>query len=158
MKLEEGTSAPDFELTDAEGRVWRLQDLRGQKVIIFFYPADDTPGCTIEACDFRDSHEELQELGYLTLGVSPQGADSKKAFTQKYNLNFPLLIDDGAEVAQSYGVREEKEPFKGVPIIINRSTFIIDEEGLITGALYGVRARGHVSQLRERLASTGAST
>lgn len=151
MKLEVGDDAPLFELQDAEGKTWRLDDLRGQKVVLFFYPADDTPGCTIEACDFRDAQNELADAGYTVLGVSPQGQDSKQAFAQKYNLNFPLLIDHEAEVARAYGAYKDKGTFGDIPIVIDRSTFVIDEAGRIAEALYGVRPQGHVSELQERL-------
>ena len=150
-KLEEGTKAPEFELPDAEGKVWKLSDLKGQKVILYFYPADDTPGCTAEACDFRDSRTDLQEAGYVVLGVSPQGEGSKRSFVQKYNLNFPLLIDSELEAAKSYGAARANGVFKGIPLSVQRATFVIDEEGVLVQALYGVRAKGHVDQLKENL-------
>ena len=150
MKLEPGTDAPDFELQDAEGRTWRLVDLRGQKVVLYFYPADDTPGCTAEACDFRDTKSEFENAGYQVLGVSPQGADSHAAFSSKFNLNFPLLIDTDMKVAEAYrAVREAPGDYKGIPLYIHRSTFIIDEDGKITEALYGVHGRGHVADIRK---------
>ena len=147
--LEKGAPAPEFEMYDADGKLWRLADLRGQKVILYFYPADDTPGCTIQACDFRDSHHVLQEAGYVVLGVSPQGAQSHQRFTAKFGLNFPLLIDKGAEVARSYGAYKEQGKWEGIPLIIKRSTFVIGEDGTIEQALYGVKAKGHVDALRE---------
>jgi peroxiredoxin Q/BCP len=148
MAIGEGDRAPDFQMLDESGQIWRLSDLRGRRVILFFYPIDDTPGCTIEACDFRDAHQELVDGGYIVLGVSPQSAASKRAFIEEYSLNFPLLIDEGAEVAKAYGVFKEKGAFKGVPVIIDRSTFIIDEDGLIERALLGVKAPGHVDSLK----------
>ncbi len=150
-KLEAGTKAPDFELPDAEGKVWKLSDLAGQKVILYFYPADDTPGCTAQACDFRDSQHGLKEAGYVVLGVSPQGAESHQRFAQKYELNFPLLVDEGLEIAQAYGVARAEGVFKALPLKVKRSTFVIDENGRIEQALYGVRAKGHVAQLKESL-------
>ncbi|MDQ3954595.1 MAG: peroxiredoxin [Actinomycetota bacterium] len=153
-KLTKGMEAPDFELVDGEGKTWRLKDLRGQKVIIYFYPADNTPGCTAQACDFRDSIEDFEISGYQVLGISPQGAKSHQRFTEKYELNFPLLVDKDFEAARSYGVTSETgAQFKGIPIRIKRSTFVIDEEGKLIEALYGVRARGHVEKLRTMLAS-----
>jgi thioredoxin-dependent peroxiredoxin len=152
VTLAEGAQAPDFELSDADGKVWRLRDLRGSRVVLYFYPADDTPGCTAEACDFRDSHTVFEADNYVVLGVSPQGADSHKAFADKFSLNFPLLIDEDLAVAHAYGaVREQVGDYKGVPLHIKRSTFVIDEEGRIEQALYGVHGRGHVAALRELL-------
>ena len=150
MKLTAGMNAPDFEMRDADGRTWSLKELRGQKVVLYFYPADDTPGCTAEACDFRDSKSEFEDAGYQVLGVSPQEADSHTAFASKFNLNFPLLIDPDMKIAQAYGaLREEPGDYKGIPLHILRSTFIIDENGKITEALYGVNGRGHVADVRK---------
>lgn len=152
MKLQPGMPAPDFELPDAEGRLWRLEDLRGKRVVLYFYPIDDTPGCTAEACDFRDAREGFANAGYEILGVSPQGADSHKAFAAKYGLNFPLLVDYDMRAAEAYGVTSQHgREYEGTPIEINRSTFVIDEGGRIESAEYGVKARGHVSRLQEQL-------
>jgi len=148
MEINEGDRAPEFQMLDANGKIWRLSDLRGKKVILYFYPIDDTPGCTVEACDFRDSHDELQEAGFTVLGVSPQGASSKRAFIEKYDLNFPLLIDEGGDVAKAYGVWKHRGEFQGISVDINRSTFVIDEQGKIERALYGVNAPGHVDELK----------
>ena len=149
--LEVGAAAPDFELEDADGKTWRLEDLRGKRVILYFYPIDDTPGCTIEACDFRDSYQELQDAGYVVLGVSPQGADSHRAFADKFNLNFPLLIDADGAVAGKYGAWEDRGDYKGMPLLVTRSTFVIDANGNIADAFYGMKAKGHVASLRESL-------
>ena len=152
MTLAPGMPAPDFELPDASGKLWRLKDLSGKKVVLYFYPIDDTPGCTAEACDFRDARDDFAKAGYEVLGVSPQGADSHKAFSNKYELNFPLLIDADMRAAQAYGaVPREERDYKGTPIEVNRSTFVIDENGRIESAEYGVKARGHVSRLQEQL-------
>ena len=147
-QLKEGDEAPHFEMPDQEGRMWKLDDLKGQRVILYFYPADDTPGCTKQACDFRDSQHGLQAAGYTVLGVSPQDADSHQGFREKYSLNFPLLIDEGLGVAKAYGAVRTSGLFKGG---VNRSTFVIDEDGKIAHALYGVRATGHVAKLKEAL-------
>ncbi len=149
MKLSKGDPAPDFALPDAEGKEWRLSDLRGQKVIVYFYPADDTPGCTAEACDFRDSQSALTQAGYTVLGISPQGAESKQRFVAKYGLNFPLLVDENTEVAESYGTAEDGGDYKGIPLRVKRATFVVDEEGKVAEAQYGVRAQGHVAGLKE---------
>ncbi|MFN2589060.1 MAG: peroxiredoxin [Actinomycetota bacterium] len=143
-KLERGDKAPDFSLEDGERRKWSLGDLRGQKVIVYFYPADDTPGCTVQACDFRDAQAGLAAAGYLVLGVSPQGAASHLRFSDKHSLNFPLLVDSDYAMARAYGVAEEREGKK--PRIV-RSTFVIDGDGTVIEALYGVNARGHVASL-----------
>ena len=152
VKLEPGDAAPEFDLADANGKAWRLRDLRGNKVVLYFYPADDTPGCTAEACDFRDSLADFSGSGYTVLGVSPQDEGSHLAFTKKFNLNFPLLIDADRQLAKAYGaLREILEEWKGIPLHVKRSTFVIDEEGRIESAQYGVKARGHVARLREEL-------
>ena len=150
-KLQAGMAAPQFELPDAAGNVWRLSELRGRKVILYFYPADDTPGCTAEACDFRDSHQDLEAAGYVVLGVSPQGEDSHQRFARKFNLNFPLLVDEDLNAAKAYGAARANGLFKGIPLSVQRATFVIDEDGKIVQALYGVRAKGHVSHLKDSL-------
>lgn len=149
MKLETGMDAPDFSTVDADGRRWTLSGLRGQKVVLYFYPADDTRGCTAQACDFRDSQAEWKEAGYLVLGVSAQGSDSHRAFAQKNSLNFPLLVDEDLSLADSYGTRAE--PKDGISPVSNRSTFVIDEEGQIVEALYGVKWQGHIDELKKKL-------
>jgi thioredoxin-dependent peroxiredoxin len=150
-RLSQGDEAPAFELKDADGKTWRLTDLKGRRVVLYFYPADDTPGCTVQACDFRDSINDWAKAGYVVLGVSPQGADSKRAFIDKYALNFPLLIDQGAEVTRRYAAYKERGDWEGIPLVVNRSTFVIDEEGVIEHALYGVQARGHRDMLKQLL-------
>ena len=150
--LKAGDPAPDFEMEDGEGKTWRLADLAGKKVVLYFYPADDTPGCTKEACDFRDTHNAWADSGYVVLGVSPQNAASHTRFASKYELNFPLLVDDDLAVAKRYSaLREKPEEWEGIKLHVKRSTFVIDEKGTIEHALYGVNARGHVDTLRETL-------
>ena len=150
--LEPGMEAPEFALQDADGKMWRLSELRGRKVIVYFYPVDDTPGCTAEACDFRDSQSAFRSAGYVVLGISPQDAGSHTAFSTKYNLNFPLLIDEGREVAAAYGaLPSRKSMWKGIPLTVKRSTFVIDEKGRVEYAMYGVKGRGHVEKLKETL-------
>lgn len=147
-KLQRGDKAPDFSLEDADGRTWNLADLRGQKVIVYFYPADDTPGCTAEACDFRDAQSDLSTAGFQVLGVSPQGAASHRRFSEKYSLNFPLLIDSGLEMARAYGVTDQRgEEYEGRKLRVKRSTFVVDEDGTVLEAQYGVKAKGHVESL-----------
>lgn len=151
-RLVKGDEAPDFELKDGEGHSWRLADHRGQKLIVYFYPADDTPGCTSEACDFRDAQEDLREAGYEVVGISPQDETSHRSFSSRYALNFPLLVDDRFTVAEMYGARAETESsWHDIPLKVTRSTFVIDEDGRVVEALYGVRGKGHVGSLREAL-------
>ena len=151
-RLRAGDAAPDFDLADQTGARWRLKDLAGKRVILYFYPADDTPGCTAQACDFRDARDDLAASGYVILGVSPQNQGSHDAFARKYSLNFPLLVDDRSETARRYGaVAEKRNGHERVPRRIKRSTFVIDEKGAILEALYGVKARGHVGSLADRL-------
>lgn len=149
--LQPGDVAPSFELEDANGKVWRLSDLKDRKVILYFYPADDTPGCTAESCDFRDASSELSKAGYTILGVSPQGAASHQRFAEKYSLSFPLLIDEDLSTARAFGAYKEMGDYKQIPLRVKRSTFVINENGKIEHALYGVKARGHVEALRETL-------
>jgi peroxiredoxin Q/BCP len=151
VELSRGDAAPEFDLQDASGKRWKLSELRGRRVILYFYPADDTPGCTAQACDFRDALIELQEAGYLVLGVSPQGAESHKAFADKFALNFPLLMDEDHAVAERYGAWGENKYYKNIFLGIKRSTFVIDEQGRIEEAQYGVKAKGHVERLRAAL-------
>ena len=143
-QLQRGDKAPGFSLEDGDGTTWNLDDLRGEKVIVYFYPADDTSGCTIQACDFRDAQSELTTAGYRVFGVSPQGAASHRRFSDKYSLNFPLLIDSEYTMARDYGVTQEVE---GKKPRIKRSTFVIDEDGTLLEAQYGVSAKGHVESL-----------
>ncbi len=149
-QLERGDKAPDFSLEDGDGRTWNLADLRGQKVIVYFYPADDTPGCTTQACDFRDAQADLTAAGYQVLGVSPQGAASHRRFSAKHSLNFPLLIDSDLTMAKAYGVIQDRDAeYEGKKLRVKRSTFVIDEDGTLLEAQYGVRAKGHVGSLLE---------
>lgn len=151
MQLQPGDPAPTFSLEDGDGKIWDLTDLKGQKVVLYFYPADDTPGCTAQACDFRDTSSVWREAGYTVLGVSPQGAESHRNFTSKHGLNFPLLIDEDHKVAESYGAWGEKKNYGKTYEGIVRSTFVIDENGKIAEAQYNVKATGHVARLQEAL-------
>ena len=149
--LQVGDPAPAFEMKDADGKTWSLEDLKGQKVILYFYPADDTPGCTKESCDFRDASTDLKTAGYTVLGVSPQGAESHKGFADKHSLNFPLLIDGDLKATRAFGAFKDLGNYKDIPIRVKRSTFVIDEDGRIAYAEYGVKAAGHVERLRQKL-------
>ena len=151
MKLEPGDNAPDFSLEDGEGKRWTLSEMSGQKVVLYFYPADDTPGCTAQACDFRDTSSVWESSGFTVLGVSPQGADSHQRFSAKHSLNFPLLIDEDHSVAEAYGAWGERKNYGKTYEGIIRSTFVIDEAGKIDKALYNVKATGHVARLQQEL-------
>jgi peroxiredoxin Q/BCP len=152
VKLEPGMEAPEIGLPDAAGKLWTLKDLEGSSAIVYFYPADDTPGCTAEACDFRDSMSDFQGSGYKVLGISPQDAESHNAFAARYRLNFPLLIDTDLTAAERYGaVASEERHYKDIPLRVSRSTFVLDPEGRLTHALYGLRGQGHVAKLKELL-------
>lgn len=145
--LNVGDQAPDFTLdSDDDGEV-SLSDLRGQKVILYFYPKDMTPGCTTQACDFRDNMETFEEKGYRVLGVSPDPVERHEKFRGKHDLNFTLLADPEHDVAQAYGVWREKKNYGKTYTGIVRSTFFIDEEGKIAEIQDNVRAKGHVERL-----------
>jgi thioredoxin-dependent peroxiredoxin len=145
--IEEGAPAPDFELSGDDGERVRLSDLRGRPVILYFYPKDDTPGCTTQACELRDEYAEFRERGAVVLGVSPDDEASHAKFKSKYSLPFTLLADPGHEVADRYGVWGERE-FAGRKYMgIKRSTFVIDAEGHVTRAMYGVKPQGHAEKV-----------
>jgi peroxiredoxin Q/BCP len=145
--VEEGNRAPDFELAaDSGGRV-RLSDLRGRTVVLYFYPKDDTPGCTKQACGLRDVYGEIQERGATVLGVSPDSEASHVRFREKYGLPFPLLADPDHEVAELYGVLVEKNAYGKKSMGIKRSTFVIDGEGKVAKAMLGVSPDGHADKV-----------
>ena len=150
-KLEAGAPAPAFTLPDADGNEISLTDLRGQKVILYFYPAASTPGCTTEACDFRDSLNSLKSAGFTVLGISKDDAEPLKKFRDEERLNFPLLSDTDLTVHRRYGAYGEKSMYGKTVTGVLRSTFVIDEEGTVTLPLYNVKATGHVASLRKKL-------
>ncbi len=151
MSLTEGQPAPDFSLPTTEGSTVRLSDLRGKKVVLYFYPKDDTPGCTKEACSFRDHLGALQQMGVVVLGVSPDSVQSHQKFAQKYGLNFPLLADEGAQVATAYGVWKEKKQYGRTYMGIERTTFLIDENGIVRKVFPKVKVDGHVEEVMEAI-------
>ena len=150
-RLEPGDEAPDFTLPDADGKQVSLSSLRGQQVIVYFYPAAMTPGCTKEACDFRDSIQSLAAAGVTVLGISPDKPDRLAKFRDRDNLNFPLLSDPDHAVEQAYGAYGEKTLYGKTTIGVIRSTFLVDEQGKIARAYYNVKATGHVERLRKDL-------
>ena len=141
--IEEGKPAPDFELSSDSGEKVKLSDYRGQPVVVYFYPKDDTPGCTAEACGFRDEYASFQERGAVILGVSPDDEASHVAFKEKYQLPFLLLADPEHETAETYGVWVERNYAGKKYMGIKRSTFVIDAEGKVAKAMYGVKPDGH---------------
>jgi len=149
--LKVGDQAPDFEATLDTGEKVSLKQFRGKKVVLYFYPKDNTPGCTREACDFRDSLGAIQARDSVVLGVSPDSAKSHQKFKEKFALPFPLVSDEGRAVAQAYGVWREKQLYGKISMGIVRSTFIIDEKGRITRAYDNVRVAGHVEDVLSNL-------
>ena len=149
--LETGMPAPGFSVPDKDGHQVSLSDYRGKKVILYFYPAASTPGCTTQACDFRDNMASLQSSGYVVLGVSKDKLPALQKFAQSENLGFPLLSDEDLTVHHAYGALGEKSMYGKTVQGVLRSTFVIDEQGVIEHALYNVKATGHVESLRKRL-------
>lgn len=142
-----GEPAPDFELPDEEGNLFRLSDLRGQPLILFFYPKDDTPGCTKEACGFRDDYSAYQRAGVRLLGVSPDSSSSHTKFKDKYDLPFTLLADEEHRVSEAYGVWGTKKMFGREYMGIKRTTFLIDKDGKVSQVFEKVKPDGHSHQL-----------
>jgi thioredoxin-dependent peroxiredoxin len=153
QKLAPGDVAPDFSLPDADGQQVTLSGLRGQRVIVYFYPAAMTPGCTKEACDFRDNLGVLAGAGLTVLGISPDSPQKLAKFRDKESLNFTLLADPDREVLRAYGAYGEKMNYGKKTVGVIRSTFVIDADGKIERAYYNVRATGHVERLRKDLAA-----
>jgi peroxiredoxin Q/BCP len=147
--LELNELAPDFTLLDQNGNQHKLSDYRGKKVILYFYPKDDTPGCTTEACQFNEILPNFQETEAVVLGISADTPESHKKFAEKYNLNFTLLSDPEKEVIQKYGVWKEKNMYGKKTFGIVRTTFIIDEEGKIRKIYNNVKADGHAQKVIE---------
>ncbi|MBN2476797.1 MAG: thioredoxin-dependent thiol peroxidase [Pirellulales bacterium] len=146
-----GRKAPHFTLPADDGTKLKLSTLRGSPVVLYFYPRDDTPGCTREACAFRDRKAELAGLGAKVLGVSTDGAESHQKFREKYELNFPLLVDAEHKVAEKYGAWREKVRFGKKSMGIQRSTFLIDADGVLRKVWKSVQVDGHDQQVLEAL-------
>jgi peroxiredoxin Q/BCP len=150
-RLSAGDTAPAFTLPDAEGNQVSLKDYRGKRVILYFYPAASTPGCTKEACDFRDSLDRLTSEGFAVLGVSPDAPAKLVKFRDNQHLTFPLLSDPDKTVLSAYGAWGEKKLYGKAMVGVIRSTFVIDAKGKIELAQYAVKATGHVAKLRRDL-------
>jgi peroxiredoxin Q/BCP len=153
VRLAAGDRAPSFILPDADGNEVSLGGYAGRKVIVYFYPAASTPGCTKEACDFRDSLASLSRLGYDVVGISPDPPAKLARFRDAEKLAFPLLSDAGHRVARAYGAWGEKTLYGRTSVGLIRSTFVVDETGRIAAAHYNVKATGHVARLHEEFAS-----
>ena len=147
--VEKGSHAPDFTLPSDEGGSVTLSSLRGRKVVLYFYPKDDTPGCTIQACDFRDALPRFNGVDAVVLGVSPDSVESHGKFREKFGLTFPLLADEEHAVAEAYGVWKERTLYGRKVMGIERSTFLVDEEGRVAELWRGVKAEGHAEMLVE---------
>ena len=151
-RLEPGDEAPDFTLPDADGNPVSLSALRGQKVIVYFYPAAMTPGCTKQACDFTESMPDLAKVGLAVLGISPDSPAKLAKFREKEGITFPLLSDPDKSVLAAYGAYGEKTLYGKKTTGVIRSTFVIDPDGKVAQAYYGVKATGHVARLMKDLA------
>jgi peroxiredoxin Q/BCP len=152
-KLEVGATAPAFTLPDQDGKPVKLSSFKGQQVIVYFYPADDTPGCTKEACQFNDLLSQFSGLSADVIGISRDGADSHQKFRQKYGLTFELLSDPDQSVMESYGAWGEKTLYGKTSMGVIRSTFLVDADGKIERAWYNVKADGHAEKVLEALAA-----
>ncbi len=149
--LSKGDMMPDFELKDQNGNLVKSEDFRGRKLLVYFYPKADTPGCTKQACSVRDSRENLSGLGVAAVGISPDKPEMQKKFEDKYDLNFPLLSDTDRTVAEQFGVWGEKSLYGKTVLGIIRSSFLVDEEGKIIEAWYKVKPLDTVPNVRKVL-------
>lgn len=150
--VKQGSAAPAFKTTDANGNTVSLKDYRGQKVVLYFYPKDDTPGCTKEACSFRDSFSKFKKQGIAVLGVSPDSEASHKKFSAKYKLPFTLLADKDKSISEAYGVYGEKKFMGRTYMGVHRTTFLIDEKGKIKKVFEKVKPDEHASEVLEAFA------
>ena len=154
--IEEGRKAPDFTLQTDKGDKLKLSSLRGSQVVLYFYPKDDTPGCTKEACEFRELLPDLTSRNTVVLGVSPDSVESHGRFRDKYDLSFTLLADPGHKVAEKYGAWREKTLYGRTSLGIVRSTFVIDAEGRVVKVFKNVRAAGHAAKVAAALDTLSA--
>ena len=147
MELNIGDKAPDFNAKDQDGKEITLSDFKGKKMVLYFYPKDNTPGCTAQACNLRDNYEELQKQGYAILGVSQDSEKSHQKFIEKQNLPFPLISDEDHTVHNSYGTWGEKKMYGKTYMGTKRTTFIINEEGKIEDIIQKVKTKEHTAQI-----------
>ncbi|QNE90083.1 thioredoxin-dependent thiol peroxidase [Corynebacterium incognita] len=155
-RLDVGDKAPDFTLTNDKGETTSLADFTGQRVVVYFYPRANTPGCTKEACDFRDSLAQLNSAGIAVVGISPDKVEALAKFRDEHELNFPLLSDPDKEVMEAYGAFGEKKNYGKVVQGVIRSTFLVEPDGTIGLAKYNVRATGHVARIIKDLEATNS--
>ena len=153
--LEPGTMAPEVAAQDQHGNLVRLRDLRGRPVVLYFYPADDTPGCTAEACGFRDRISDYTGAGVAVLGISPDSEEDITKFARKFNLNFPLLADEDHAVAEKYGVWQKKSMMGKEYMGVVRTTFIINKDGKIAHVFEKVKPEGHEAEVMQYLRTAG---
>ncbi|MGZ6827643.1 MAG: thioredoxin-dependent thiol peroxidase [Mycobacteriales bacterium] len=146
-RLSPGDPAPAFALPDADGHVVTLESFRGRKVVLYVYPAAMTPGCTKQACDFRDNLQRFADAGYAVVGLSPDEPEKLRTFVEAESLTFPRLSDPAKEVLTAYGAYGEKQLYGKTVTGVIRSTFLLDEQGTVTSASYAVKATGHVAKL-----------
>jgi peroxiredoxin Q/BCP len=151
VRLQPGDEAPDFSLPTDSGKTLSLADLRGRKVVLYAYPAAMTPGCTTQACDFRDNIASLKGHGYEVVGISPDTPAQLAKFRERDALTFPLVADEDRKVLTAYGAYGEKQLYGKTVVGVLRSTFVIDEQGRVERAMYNVKATGHVAKLRRDL-------
>ncbi len=149
--ISQGDLAPDFQLAADDGSIVSLADFAGRTLVLYFYPKDDTSGCTAQACELRDDLPEFARLGVDVVGVSPDSVESHVKFKRKYDLNFPLLADTERAAAEAYGVWKEKSMYGKKYMGIERSTFVVDAEGRLSHVWRKVKARGHAAMVREAL-------
>ncbi|WP_419883210.1 thioredoxin-dependent thiol peroxidase [Peribacillus sp. B-H-3] len=154
MTMKIGEKAPDFKLNASNGEVISLSDFAGKYIILYFYPKDMTPGCTTEACDFRDQHEQFKELDAVILGISPDPVDRHMKFIEKHGLPFLLLADENHEAAEAYDVWKLKKNFGKEYMGIERSTFLIDQQGILIKEWRKVKVKGHTEEALEYLRKT----
>lgn len=147
MALEVGKQAPDFESKDQDGNTVKLSDYKGKKVVLYFYPKDNTPGCTAQACDLRDNYEALQKAGYEVIGISSDSGKSHQKFIQKFELPFTLLADEDKSVHEKFGTWVEKSMYGKTYMGTARTTFIIDENGVIAEIIDKVKTKEHTNQI-----------
>jgi peroxiredoxin Q/BCP len=153
-RLESGDKAPAFKLPDQDGNPVSLKDFAGAPVVVYFYPADDTPGCTKEACQFNDNLRAFDKTGVKVVGISPDGAVKHQKFRDKYKLKFPLLTDSDRSVMEAYGAYGEKTMYGKKTVGVIRSTFLVDGKGKVQRAWYNVRADGHAAKVLEETAES----
>jgi peroxiredoxin Q/BCP len=152
-QINVGDQAPDFETVNDQNEKVKLSDLKGKRVVLYFYPKDDTPGCTTQACGFRDNYAEIMDKNAIVLGVSPDDVKSHQGFKSKFDLPFPLLVDTDHAISEAYGVWGERSMYGRTFMGVNRSHFVIDEDGKVIDAQYGVKPDDSVELSRKALSS-----